>query len=85
MQISQNADLARLDDVLAEAREITRAGAAGVDRRGDAGRPAKLLGVNAERGSTPINVGVQIDQAGGDDQRGVADAARLEAAEFGTV
>src|SRR6202011_5830905 len=37
MQIGENTDLARLDHVLPEAREITRAGAAGVDRRGDAG------------------------------------------------
>ena len=67
MQIGQNADLARLDHVLAEAREIARAGAAGVDRRGDAGGAAELLGVDAERGAAPIDVGVQIDQAGGDD------------------
>ena len=67
VQIGQNADLARLDDVLAEAREITRAGAAGVDRRGDAGGAAELLGVDAERGAAPIDVGVQIDQTGGDD------------------
>ncbi len=67
VQIGQNANLARLDDVLAEAREIARAGAAGVDRRGDAGGAAELLGIDAERGSAPINVGVQIDQTGGDD------------------
>ncbi len=67
MQIGQNADLARLDHMLAEAREIARPGAAGVDRRGDAGGAAELLGVDAERGAAPIDVGVQIDQAGGDD------------------
>ena len=47
--------------------EIARAGAAGVDRRGDAGGAAELLGVDAERGAAPINVGVQIDKARGDD------------------
>src|SRR6202043_1083507 len=67
MQIGENPDLARLDHVLAEAREITRAGAAGVDRRGDAGGAAELLGVDADRGTAPINVGVQIDKARGDD------------------
>ena len=67
MQIGENADLARLDHVLAEAREIARAGAAGVDRRGDAGGAAELLGVDAERGAAPIDVGVQIDQARRDD------------------
>ena len=53
--------------MLAEAREIARAGAAGVDRRGDAGGAAELLGVDAERGAAPIDVGVQIDQTRGDD------------------
>ena len=67
MQIGQNADLARLDHVLAESQKITRTGAAGVDRRSDAGRAAKLLGIDAERGAAPIDVGVQIDQAGADD------------------
>src|SRR5712675_1427884 len=67
MQIGENADLAQLDHVLAEAREVTRAGAAGIDRRGDAGGSAELLGVDAERGAAPIDVGVQIDQARGDD------------------
>jgi hypothetical protein len=61
------ANLARLDHVLAKTRKITRAGATGVDRRGDAGGTTKLLGVDAERGAAPIDVGVQIDQAGGDD------------------
>ncbi len=67
MQIGEDADLARLDHVFPETREISRAGAAGVDRRGDAGAAAKLLGVDAERGAAPIDVGVQIDQARGDD------------------
>ena len=67
VQIGQDAHLARLDHVLAEAREIARAGAAGVDRRGDAGGAAELLGVDAERGAAPIDVGVQVDQARRDD------------------
>src|SRR5712675_3013797 len=67
MQVGENADLARLDHMLAEACEIARAGAAGIDRRGDAGGAAELLGVDAERGATPIDVSVQIDKARGDD------------------
>jgi hypothetical protein len=67
MQIGENADLARLDHVLAEAREITRAGAAGVDRRGDAGGAAKLLGIDADRSAAPINMGMQIDKPRCDD------------------
>ena len=63
VQIGEDAHLARLDHVLAEAREIARAGAAGVDRRGDAGGAAELLGVDAERGAAPIDMGVQVDQA----------------------
>src|ERR1700722_13915511 len=67
MQISENADLARLDHMLAEARKIARAGATGVDRRGNAGGAAELFGVDTERSAAPIDVGVQIDEAGGDD------------------
>ena len=67
VQISENAHLTRLDHVLAEAREIARAGAAGVNRRGNAGGAAELLGIDAKRGAAPIDMGVQIDKAGGDD------------------
>src|SRR5882757_2314289 len=56
VQISEDADLARLDHVLAEACEITRPGAAGIDRGGDAGGAAELLGVDAERGAAPIDM-----------------------------
>jgi hypothetical protein len=52
---------------LRKAREIARPGAAGVDRRGDAGGAAELLGVDADRGAAPIDMGVQIDQARGND------------------
>jgi len=67
VQIGENADLARLDHVLAKPCEIARAGAAGVDRRGDAGSAAEFFGIDTERGAAPIDVGVQIDQAGSDD------------------
>ena len=67
MQIGEDAHLARLDHVLAEAGEVAGPGAAGIDRRGHAGRAAELLGVDAERGAAPIDMGVQVDQAGRDD------------------
>ena len=64
----------RLDHVLAEAGEVAGAGAAGVDRGGDAGGAAELLRVDAERGAAPVDVGVQVDEAGRDDEAGhVAD------------
>lgn len=62
VEISENADLARLDHMLAKACEIARSGAAGIHRRGDAGAAAEFLGIDAERGAAPIDMGVQIDQ-----------------------
>ena len=67
VQISENADLARLDHMLAETREIARAGAAGIDRRGDAGGAAEFFRVDAERSAAPIDMRMQIDQARRDD------------------
>ncbi|MGF6425162.1 hypothetical protein ABIE91_000382 [Bradyrhizobium elkanii] len=61
VQIGEDADLARLDHMLAEAGKVARAGAAGVDRGGDAGVAAKFLGVDAERGAAPIDMRVQVD------------------------
>ena len=54
--------------MLAEAGEVAGPGAAGVDRGGDAAGAAELLGVDAERGAAPIDMGVQVDQAGRDDE-----------------
>ncbi|MGY4354189.1 hypothetical protein ACVW0J_000682 [Bradyrhizobium sp. i1.7.7] len=62
VQIGEDADLARLDHMLAEAREIAGTGTAGIDRSGDAGEAAEFLGIDAERGAAPIDMGVQIDQ-----------------------
>ena len=70
MQVGEDADLARLDHMLAEAREIAGAGAAGIDRGGDAGGAAEFLGVDAERGAAPIDMGMQIDQPRRDDIAG---------------
>src|SRR5215475_3476761 len=56
VQIGEDADLARLDHMLAEAREIAGTRAAGIDRRGDAGRAAELLRVDPERSTAPIDM-----------------------------
>jgi hypothetical protein len=47
--------------------KLPGAGAAGLDRGGEAAAAAKFFGVDAERGAAPIDTGVQIDQARGDD------------------
>ncbi len=62
VQVGEDADLARLDHMLAEAREIAGPGAAGIDGGRDAGGAAEFLGVDAERGTNPVNMGVQVDQ-----------------------
>jgi len=48
VEIGEDANLARFDDMLAEAGEIAGPCAAGVDRRGDAGEAAEFLGIDAE-------------------------------------
>ena len=52
------------DHMLAEAREISRAGAAGVDRSSDAASARELLGVDAKRRAAPIDMRVKVDEAG---------------------
>jgi hypothetical protein len=64
VQIGEDADLRRLDHVLAEAHEIAGPGGAGVDGGGDAGGAAEFLRVDAERRAAPVDVGVQVDEAG---------------------
>src|SRR5262249_47462753 len=63
--------------MLAEARKIAGPGAAGIDGGGDAGGAAKFLGVDAERSAAPIDMGMQVDQPGGDD--GAGDVADIRA------
>src|SRR5215470_12798748 len=67
MQIRENAHLAPLDHVLAEAGEVAGPGAAGIDRGRHPAGAAELFRVDAERGAAPINVGVHVDQARRDD------------------
>ena len=77
MEIDEDADSARIDDVLAEAGEIARPGAAGVDAGGDGALPPVVLGVDPERSAAPVDMRVQIDQPGRDDlARNVANGVR---------
>ena len=68
MEVWEDAHRAALDDMLAEAGEIARPGAAGVDAGRNRAAAREVLGVNAERRASPINVSVQIDEAGRDDE-----------------
>src|SRR5262249_50697464 len=69
-QISEDTHLAALDHVLAEAQEIARARASGIDCRGDPRPPAELLRVDPERRPTPVNMRMQIDESRRDDSAG---------------
>ncbi len=62
VEIGEDADRRGLDDVMAEAMEIAGPSAAGIDAGGDAAAPRHLGRIDAERGSAPIDMGVQIDQ-----------------------
>ena len=53
--------------MLAEAGEIARPGAAGIDAGRDRARAGEIVGVDAERGAAPIDMGVEVDEAGRDD------------------
>src|ERR1700733_2459223 len=74
MEVREDAHRAALDDVFAEAGEIARPRAAGVDAGRNPAAAREVFGVNAERCASPINVRVQVDEAGRDDEaRHVAD------------
>src|SRR5262249_60229401 len=77
VEIRQDADRRRLDDVPAEAVEIARPGAPRIDEGGGATAPRYFGGVDAERGAAPIDMGVEVDEAGRHDEPG--DVAHLGA------
>ena len=68
MEVWEDAHRAPLDDMLAEAGEIARTRAAGVDAGRNRAAAREILGVNAERRAPPINVSVQVDEARRDDE-----------------
>src|ERR1700722_1376830 len=68
MEVWEDAHRAALDNVFAEAGEIARPRAAGVDAGCDRAAARELFGVNAERCASPINVSVQVDEARRDNE-----------------
>jgi hypothetical protein len=54
--------------VAAEAGEVAGAGAAGIDQSGGAAASRDGGGVDPDRGAAPIDMGVQVDQPGRDEQ-----------------
>src|ERR1700685_2516387 len=68
MEVREDAHRAALDDVFAEAGEIARPRAAGVDAGRNRAAAREVFGVNAERRASPINVRVKIDEARGDNE-----------------
>ena len=59
-----------------EPGHVAGAGAAGIDEGGGTGARCHLLGVDTERGASPIDVGVEVDEAGKDEVAGAIDVAR---------
>ena len=82
MQIGIDARPRRLDHMLGEAREIAGAGRTRIDRGGDAALLRIEIGIDAERGAAPINMGVEIDEAWRHDEaRHILDLGRRVALE----
>jgi hypothetical protein len=63
----------RLDHMAAETVEIAGARAAGVDKRGCAAGPRDRGGVDPERGAAPIDMRMEVDEAGDDQLPGNID------------
>ena len=53
--------------MLAKAMEVARPRAARIDEGRDPAGPCQQLGLDAERGAAPIDVRMQVDEAGRDD------------------
>ena len=54
----------RLDHMLAKTREVAGAGCSCVDKGGGGAAACQRHRVDADRGAAPVNMGVQVDQAG---------------------
>jgi len=70
----QDAQRRRLDDMPAEAEEIAGAGTAGIDKGGRAAPLCDQSGINAERGTAPIDMSVQIYEPRHDNQAACIDS-----------
>ena len=53
---------------MTQAGKITRSGASGINRRGDTAARSDQFRLHTDRGCTPIDVGMQIDKAGREDE-----------------
>src|SRR5712691_8236300 len=73
VEVRQDAQRRRLDDMPPKAMEIAGTGAAGIDKRRRAAARRERRGVDPERGSAPIDMGVQVNEAGHDNE-----AARID-------
>ena len=67
VQVGEDLGLAALDDVLAEALEVAGPGRADVEPGRRPGAARQLVGVDAQRGAAPIDVGMEVDHARHDD------------------
>ena len=67
VEIRKDSNGRGLDHVLAEAVEIAGPGAAGIDEGGDAAGARQQLGLDTQGRAAPVDMGVQVDQAGRDD------------------
>ncbi len=63
MEVSENARLARFDDMLEKSEEVAWAGASGVDQGRDAALAGSVRRIDPKRGAAPIDVGMKIDEA----------------------
>jgi hypothetical protein len=85
----QDAHRRRLDHMSAKAMEISRPRTAGIDKGGGAAGLGHRRGVDTERGAAPINMCVQVDEAGHDKLAGGIDdfraGARQVAADLGDL
>ena len=68
VEIRDDAQRRRLDDMTTKAVEIAGPGAAGVDEGRRSTAPRHFGGIDAERGAAPIDMGVEIDQPGHDEE-----------------
>ncbi len=73
VEIGQDAGAGALDDMPAKAQEVAGPGAASVDEGGGAAPGRQAIGIDAQRGAAPIDMAVQVDQAGRDHAIGGVD------------
>ena len=76
VDIGEDADLRALDNVAAKTEEVAGAGTAGIDEGGGAALGGEAVCIDAKRSAAPVDVAVQVDEAGRDDAAGGVDDTR---------